>query len=375
MGAVTLSLDEYFDRMRPWAARLASMPRRRHALLGRDDLMQEGLLALWEIWESHHHLPPDELCRLGTTVMRRRMAGASGMAFRRGEKHATIVNVDDPSVILRGGEPVDELLLRFGLHELERTLSGLDQAVFREVLAPGAKTLEAIRILWKTKRQGRRKWSKIRSLALANALGEPIETVQQAWRNIERCVADLLSQESSESSETSYETGRYMKRDRPFEAVNLAEEDASMDTTATPETDLMPPGMESGEEVSEEKPVKKKTGAAKTPAKAKKAEAAKEKKTEAKTPAKKAAAEKAPAEKAATSAKPKAAKPEKVVKERPKALPKETAVVYLGGSKAEWLKKGAKGVIKAHYGTSTLRYGVKFGDKSTVLGAAFVQKV
>lgn len=144
-----------------------------------------------------------------------------------------------------------------------------------------------------------------------------------------------------------------------------------MDTTATPETDLMPPGMESGEEVSEEKPVKK--TAPKT--KAKKAEAAKEKKTEAKTSAKKAVAEKAPAEKAATSAKTKAAKPEKVVKERPKALPKETAVVYLGGSKAEWLKKGAKGVIKAHYGTSTLRYGVRFGDKSTVLGAAFVQKV
>ena len=60
--------------------------------------------------------------------------------------------------------------------------------------------------------------------------------------------------------------------------------------------------------------------------------------------------------------------------EKPGALPLGTRVRYLGGSKAAWLVSGAIGVITHHHGDTTLRYGLKFNERATVLAASFVEK-
>ncbi len=90
---------------------------------------------------------------------------------------------------------------------------------------------------------------------------------------------------------------------------------------------------------------------------------------EAKTPAR----ETKPAAKAAKSAAKKAA-PKAEKKPAGPKLPAGTKVKYVGGSKADWLKKGAQGEIKSVYGKATVRYGVKFAGRSTVLAAKYVEK-
>jgi len=64
----------------------------------------------------------------------------------------------------------------------------------------------------------------------------------------------------------------------------------------------------------------------------------------------------------------------KRVTDRSGALPVGTCVRYLGGSKAKWLPVDTVGIITHHWGETTLRYGLKFPMRSTVLGAAFVVK-
>lgn len=64
----------------------------------------------------------------------------------------------------------------------------------------------------------------------------------------------------------------------------------------------------------------------------------------------------------------------KRVTDRSGALPLGTRVVYVGGSKAGWLKVGETATITHHWGETTLRYGLKFAARSTVLGAAFVKE-
>ena len=60
--------------------------------------------------------------------------------------------------------------------------------------------------------------------------------------------------------------------------------------------------------------------------------------------------------------------------EKPGSLPLGTRVRYLGGSKAAWLVPGAVGIITHHHGDTTLRYGLKFDERATVLASTFVEK-
>lgn len=57
------------------------------------------------------------------------------------------------------------------------------------------------------------------------------------------------------------------------------------------------------------------------------------------------------------------------------AFPPGTKVHYLGGSKALWLPEGETGVIVKAHGTTTLRYAIRFPQKTTVLGALYVALV
>ena len=63
-------------------------------------------------------------------------------------------------------------------------------------------------------------------------------------------------------------------------------------------------------------------------------------------------------------------------REFPDAVAVGTQVVYKGGSRAAWLKTHAKGTVTAHFGNpSAPRYGVCFGEKTTVLAGKYLERV
>ena len=299
-----MTWEEYLEKMRPWIRRLVGPRIRPHPYLGRDDLMQEGLTALWETWQKFRESKPDDdLCRLGTTIMRRRMADVSQHSQQRGEMSSREIRLDHPMKVRGVSGPsnirieddwssegkhvmravssardgVDTALLGRKMTDLDAELTGtLAQRILREVLAPGDRTVETVRRLWGTSSQ--RPWAVIRTAALADGLGCSAEEVRDAWRVVEARVRELLADEAATSAPVRY---------TPVEARTLNQsEDDAMDNAAnaavnTAVDDLMPPGMEEVQkEVENVKKAKaKKTEKAKAP-KAEKADKKADKKAE-----------------------------------------------------------------------------------------------
>lgn len=322
-----MTWDEYLEKMGPWIRRLVRPRIRPHPYLGHDDLMQEGLTALWETWQTFHgDKPDDDLCRLGTTIMRRRMADASEKSQQRGEGRVQMTPLDRDVKIRGAGsskvrseddwaddrhhvkrdissprDGVDTALLGRGMADLDAKLTGVAQRVLREVLAPGTRTVEIVRALWGTSNP--RPWAAIRTRALAAGLGCSVEEVRDAWRVVEACVRKLLAGEAATLAPVRY---------TPIEALTPNPTEAAMDNAAStavnPVDDLMPPGMEALKEEIEN--VKKKK--AEKPAKGK--------------------AEKAKAKPKTKTAAPKGPKPPKAVFDEKRTLPIGTKIKCKRGS-------------------------------------------
>lgn len=109
-----------------------------------------------------------------------------------------------------------------------------------------------------------------------------------------------------------------------------------------------------------------------------KAKAAKKGKTAKAPKAKVAKTAKAPKAKASKTGKKSAARKDYAPKGH--HLSKGTEIKYLGGSRAEWLKKGATGKITTVFGNkgTGVRYGLRFGKgkdaKTTILSQEYVAK-
>jgi ketosteroid isomerase-like protein len=76
--------DTYAASMRVRAHALSNRAAHHHPFLGRQDLLQEALMALWSVWQRHSDKPLAELQAMGHTAMVRSIQRQQRRTFRRG---------------------------------------------------------------------------------------------------------------------------------------------------------------------------------------------------------------------------------------------------------------------------------------------------
>lgn len=351
MGSAFPTFEGYAGHMQPVIAGLARRySRTPHPFLGQADLEQECLLGLWQVWTRYREQPADDLCRLGTRTALNKLHDTWLRTQYRGHGEAHTVSLDALPVDvedLTAHADFADLYLMFALGEIERMLSEVDQAVLRELLLPGVRTLAVIRALLREKRGWREHGLDVASLS--RSLERPPQAIEASWVRVQHAARGWFAQATG-TSQPITGTGKEVPMPK-----------SSLDPTqGLPDADALGLGDPEPAGAMPFTPVKE----AAMPAAAIK-----------KVPPKKKAPSKAPskgAKKAPAKAKPPMPKPAaaKVVREEKPGvlLPVGTKVRYLGGSRASWLKPGAEGVIRSR------QYEIKFPEKLTTLAARFIEK-
>lgn len=137
-----MTLNKYLEVLSPHVAELAKVKERAHPFLGRDDLHQEGLIALWETWERHREKPFEELKRIGFKSAWYRMV----TVYRTTIKLLPYIPEEK-----RGYNDDGEFW--FMCLDFRRYLTDTARRVFDEMLNPSDQTLQSFETL--------RRWSEI----------------------------------------------------------------------------------------------------------------------------------------------------------------------------------------------------------------------
>src|SRR5512139_766581 len=155
----------YMEKMTKWAARRYM---RLHPILAKQDLEQEAIIPLLEVYDKEHTVkPPIELCNLGRIAVLRHLGMVHRHCFDYGEFSAAILDLDQP--ITDDGKPladilgaagIEDIFFWFALDELERTLGDLEREVLSELLAPSAKMLRATQAAYDARRHNAKSGNK-----------------------------------------------------------------------------------------------------------------------------------------------------------------------------------------------------------------------
>ena len=254
-----VDFETYSERMSPIVKHTASRRALSHPLLGYEDLVQEGLTALWRVWqEQRERLPFDQLCRVGTVAIRRRVRDVvcnahaphtcvSALCMERAEP-ASYAELSD----WRAAGPDDTAAMAFvqiALREAAQVLTELERDVLRDVLAPSARTVRALQTLW-----GQRAKRVVAdphvgdAAALATLYGVPVDEIEQALEHVqtvlaavlpERCAPPIYSFDSQKTQTAKSGEGGTMAKKAggavgdPFDAIGI-EDDAEEPTRVKP---------------------------------------------------------------------------------------------------------------------------------------------
>jgi len=189
-GVAPENFDGYVAHLHPVVRRLTVRRSARHPYLGSDDLMQEALLALWEVWETYRAtLPTQDLYRIGYVAARHRLTDQRRRAFSFGEVTQQRVAPEDEKVLLYGGQDVSlrrqpprpvwwtkecadfaDLWGYFYTREIGAVLSQSARIVLGELLNPGLRTLRAVACLWSSPQRSSRNWRSMRVPILMRSL-------------------------------------------------------------------------------------------------------------------------------------------------------------------------------------------------------------
>lgn len=399
-----ITIEQFIDKMRPWAERITSRRarRNRHPLLSHADVMQECLHRLvWVYRRQAQKRTLKELCRIGTSAMvkgvtslfNRTMFGlASGTPrLLRDDNGKVVVDANGKRVIdyravprmvsvdrdtaqdeVRTymdipvkGDQIDRVALRICLEKVINSQHADSAArLIRESMDPSAETLARMDTLV---RHGRVTSTEAAALAAGDTIGglSPKE-IRQVLQNVRDemtpCVeCDMLKYEHDSSTDHDYQLPMlgYNRVHGLSRGQTNKEERQMFIQDGGPVGPDAPTVVAEASAATVEAPAK--------PKRAKKAKAAKAKKEPkaVKTKAKKA--------KAKVAKEPKAPR----VKETQK-FKKGEEVKYVGGSKAEWIPKGATFRIRsvrksAHAVLYDGAIKLKDASKATCLAQRFLQ--
>lgn len=192
-----LAFSDLLQEMEPAVRRIARKKAVRHPLLSEDDLFQEGLTALWRVWEIHcQSKPMEDLCRMGFRAVANRLTSVRRVIFKRGEQLINWVDFDG-SFEYTGPdgvrEAVDALAVREAIKAVNSTLSDMARTVLGEILDPGEQTIRAVRKLWINRAKTTTPWFRIEPLVYSAALGLPLPDVRKVLREIRREFVARLS--------------------------------------------------------------------------------------------------------------------------------------------------------------------------------------
>lgn len=332
-----VTFEQYLDRMKPWVERIVHRRAHRHeATLSREDLLQDALHRLWTVYQRHAaERPIDELCRIGTTaVVRKMITRYNRSSFRK--------------IPLKGSTP-QEGLNTIGREDptlVQVHCISLDRITGLGVDGEDALTALILRDAVDRLLQDGLSLESVTAVAMSLAPGQHDAT---HMRRLVTKLRRIFSQEFgiySVDNAQQGNNGNHKHQETHMQETKVAGPEA-------PEDEYMPPAAASSAptEAPAKKPATKATAKPAKPAKKEKAEKAEK-------PAKKAAKVKAKGE------------------EKPALKPSQVKVgdevVYLGGSRASWLKTGAVGKYVRPRGKGK-RFQVKFGERSTVLSGKFLK--
>jgi DNA-directed RNA polymerase specialized sigma24 family protein len=360
--------DEYEAAMRPIVLGLTRKSTRPHPYIGKDDLVQEALISLFDIWQRYRRTvpTPDDLKRMGSRAIRRRLTDA----WRRTRWFGEGASVSVPLARTQRA-PEDDVSTQLALLDLERQCPHeRDRRVLQELVTPSFRTRSAAR-------RGYRDAGAI-AVALGWSSGEVLARMATLRGLIHRAIRpspDALVPDALHSPNTRQEGTMAKTQPNELPDADLLGEMAVAIAEDAPAATRKPKRVRVRTSRATPKPTEQPEGA--KPDK-KASRKGKDKKGES-APAR----EKAPRKE---KGRPKSTRNDArgggpvtwMAKEYsgPK-LAVGTPVRYEGGSRAAWLKKGAEGVVAGYYGNKAAitRYDVKFGDdKRTTLSAHFITK-
>ena len=246
------TFDDYYAHMRPYATSIAHARSRgqTHPYLSERDLLQEGLIALWKVWQKHHRRKPwDDLCRIGTRAI---LCDVLNEIKRAGSYHegaAVRISLDEPIPQRHGtttlaeilpGEGVQDLMLEFAMREADAVLTETDRHIYRELLAPSARTVLAFRTAWSRR---------LDVPALAESLRLPRREVRRRLDRVRAVVYQVVSANGYNS----------VDGDQPQQGAQM--KDSVMERPEGPDfspPDMPPPAVEEAKEVADVKVKKEK---------------------------------------------------------------------------------------------------------------------
>lgn len=199
------SFEDYLVEMSPAIQRVARKRSGNHPFLSQEDLFQEGMTALWRVWEVYcNRHPMDDLCKIGFVAARNQIASVRRRIFKSGESFINWVDIDG---LLKYNdadgvkEVVDILFVRQAIRAADSILSGMAKMVLGEILTPSEKTIQAVRKLWINRQKINVPWFRVEPFVYSEALDVPLPDVRRALREIRRQFVVQLT--------TAQEAGRF----------------------------------------------------------------------------------------------------------------------------------------------------------------------
>lgn len=177
------NFKEYIDRLYPhlnWAAtRYAAID----VCLQKEDLIRDGLEALWKVWNRYDEKEFEELCTIGHRAVLNQLLYRT--RWSRGGKGASFqVEMNEN----HGANGFEEAIhLKLDLERFAGSLSDLGQKVFQEILDPSDETLQVTTAMW-ADRGKYQKWKEIEALVYAQSLGVNPEMVTKALKEVKKKV-------------------------------------------------------------------------------------------------------------------------------------------------------------------------------------------
>jgi hypothetical protein len=204
-----VTFEAYAGQMGAIVNNMARKQARRHPLLAMEDLRQEALLALWNVWETKRDkvTNTEHLCKLGTLHVRRDLHHAIRKILKGREHSVATTHTIDAGGVVRSTQDkaikhlpstqetyIEQAYLAHGLAEIDRMLVAMsltpgDRDVVWEMLEPSAATICGLRDRWKARLDEVRNGEKLTTVtdhlaAIADTLDRTPKSVNKSWRKV-----------------------------------------------------------------------------------------------------------------------------------------------------------------------------------------------